>query len=509
MDIFGYLPAELRLDILCQCDSREGLFNLCNASPVMHYQTKEYPLTLIKKLLQVELPGHLLQDALAVLLFPDVTNMHFLARRARVQSHLLRWAKKDFPHPVEETDGPILYALNALVCRMKLFIEDYVSKATSPELRKAYMQLPTWATFTDKIDLNNVSKYSGKAKFHDLTTMEQNRLMKGFLQYELMCKIHTPQPTNFNAFASEDWEWNRLLILECSQLPDDGGDKADHSSPELLQCVHEYMRTLYGALVANSGRAVLNHPLFCYPRMQQHIPIDGSLPFPYHDQFEPELLLDVNPIRFSMFNCLASFGFDLALTLLTSEKTVYECFLDKLWTETFSYPPLRVARSGPANYQRVIMITAQSSAVFRDGMVQFWGMRGMSLLQTSLRRVYRQRAWAFLDSTKFYPRDSRFNPCYVCHRYHYNWDSCHSVAPRDLPTYQAWGDYHFRQGLNAWTGNVLHFWVRDVLPKLRLELVKGCSGVDRIKRGVNDYPSVMDVVTKRFWQLELTGLSQL
>ncbi|KZL84238.1 hypothetical protein CI238_09927 [Colletotrichum incanum] len=133
MDPFNKLPAELRVEIIVSIRSRRTIVQLIQASPVMLGQYLKSKGYITRTLLASDLDDEMIQDAMAIILFPSqCTTGHFatLARR-----HCQSWAAQQLRNPLrkpsKKRNRRFIKKLDKLHVRLLFFIEDYRTKATA------------------------------------------------------------------------------------------------------------------------------------------------------------------------------------------------------------------------------------------------------------------------------------------------------------------------------------------------------------------------------------------
>lgn len=184
-------------------------------------------------------PQDLLQDAMAILLFPIYNYpQHKLLRTLHMQT----WAAKKFPDPSDEYGR-----FERLYEQLKRYIDDYISKATSSQLCYAYTHLPKFSN----PELTKGAKLrpppNSQLEFYHLSAIEKYRLLKTFLRLKLYSKIYySTSMMRINPYTDEtpcsacSWSWDFLNKLE--------GTTLTAYEREGFCCVAEYIRSLYGAI---------------------------------------------------------------------------------------------------------------------------------------------------------------------------------------------------------------------------------------------------------------------
>ncbi|KAF7560576.1 hypothetical protein G7046_g3573 [Stylonectria norvegica] len=232
MDPFAKLSPELRVAVMLSIQTGQDLLSFSHASPTIFHQFQLSRPTIRQAYINPRLQGSLVQDALAVATFPKLScNKH---RLAAIELHLNRWGSKQLPDPSEHPLA--LSAVSSLMDRVQMYMGDYVAKATSSDLSIAYRKLPhTQSTFDSSTDGGHMP-----ACLNMLTSSEWERLARGFFRHELLCKVvQFERCLEGESLVIFQISWEGLRKYEgiCS-----------HRDIEMMECVHEYLFTLFGAL---------------------------------------------------------------------------------------------------------------------------------------------------------------------------------------------------------------------------------------------------------------------
>ncbi|KAI1396361.1 hypothetical protein F4819DRAFT_491582 [Hypoxylon fuscum] len=423
VDRFSKFPPELREEVFWTIGNRDDISNITRASPVMYRQSKISKTRLLRPLLRREFPGDLLQDAIAVITFPPLANYDVEEATVMRTNHLTAWGRKELPDPLLGcSDQPIL-AFNSLYRCIRGYINDYISKATSRDLRVSHLRLPAWVhqSFKDEA-LDNMLKEPSP---HTITSInlvsqtEKYRLLQAFLRYELLCKALQPRPLRhlepdehnqlsrrrdgpvFDPYLSlnlhplqltiqREWDWSFLSRFE--------KDPTTVARQDWLQdtykCVHEYVVCVHGTLLTRikSNRFVDNLPLPNACQQRELI-------------FQPETYPEGIAGGRRFLSLLAGFGFDLLGSFLASEKSTLVptliCFYKQYLYRVPDYQPgqpLGIHGMGgddddsiPKIWKDVFdVIHRRYATSFEPWRLTMWCL-------------YRQRAWAFFDDLGYYP----------------------------------------------------------------------------------------------------------
>jgi hypothetical protein len=235
MDRFSRLPTLVLTNILGQLRSDKDLYNLIRASPesltiYSQYRHAVYSQK-VASFLDLDIDGTILQDALAIINFPPIDGLS----RSSVPI-LLGWietlANRNFQYPQNTT------SLSCLFTRMVVFIEDYLAKALHPFPARACMTLPTIGRLVPSMQFKGHDTDIKPVSFGEMPTHTQRRLLQAFIRYELRCKIYDLriksllQTTFYYDMAGRLNE--TLTLIDCEEL----------------QCVFEYFRSMYSAVLA-------------------------------------------------------------------------------------------------------------------------------------------------------------------------------------------------------------------------------------------------------------------
>lgn len=358
-----------------------------------------------------DLSSNLLQDALATLLFPRG------AEASAIDLHLQRWADRVLPTPFDpkEPDQDTADCLITFWLHVVQLVEDYLGKATDPYPPRAYHGLPFSPTH------DSVKGFD----IYDLSPAERSRTMWAFLQYDLLTKVCHAE--NF---------YNPILkksgLEPLQEYQDRGYSPVER---ELLMCVQEYFRTLYGSIFAYLAGAWLP----CRPDTIAPRDRGTGLVYPENVCFKPSAyaedlgLVPSTCSRIAIY--LASYGIGLAVNLVraslagslqASQLRKLSKMISKEKVEDFFYSSWRYgvmrARSWPG------CTFAGSSWTGAPGMARLlsprlydhsrketsddeWdGMDSISDHDTTWEEsdsaqmeMYRQRAWVFFDDWRLYP----------------------------------------------------------------------------------------------------------
>lgn len=125
-------------------------------------------------------------------------------RARRTDENLRWWAAKKLPDPFFRRDTQTIKKLDNLLRWVWLLAQDYIFKATQDHLPTSYQLLPDWAHpsisqvaaqkelrryYSNRGEDADLKKAFG---FHMLPVSHRQHIIRAFLRYELLCKIHRP-----------------------------------------------------------------------------------------------------------------------------------------------------------------------------------------------------------------------------------------------------------------------------------------------------------------------------
>lgn len=407
MDCFNTIPIELRLAIIENLDNRQDVASLGCATPSMATVQIAWKPTICRKRLQRLLTPELVQDAMAVILFPRTKGSIGRSDNSVVISLLRGWAKNTLPDPLQEGDHQTVVEMDGLIERIDILIGDYISKATSTCLPRAHLHLP-WFSHPSYTEFHEPISRTQRLTVADLSEAEYHRLLRAFLYYELTCKAHPIIP-GFSAQGSThvqeiDWRNGFLSFV--------GEERSINLSDiDMIQCVHEYVRTLHGAMAARMVDGGLDVSGLYREEdgdLKEFRSV-GTLLFPDDRQFNAELYLEIpqTDCGFTVLDYLSSCGLDLAFYLLLSPIKETKLFFNAFYTQTSVLEPLESQR----NSRRPPISPTDSALNQHDPLPGNW--KAMSsifhgnwidreLLKQAYVRMMRQRAWPFFDDFHHY-----------------------------------------------------------------------------------------------------------
>ncbi|RBQ80147.1 hypothetical protein FVER14953_06612 [Fusarium verticillioides] len=389
MDPFNSLPPEIRLKVLFSITSKFSLSSIIQASPTMlrQYQTQRNKIRL--NIISLDLDEEMVQDALAIIQFPRErgTQQHQLLR---VRDHLKRWVDKNFVSPLTTQDDYLFENLDDLHNMLLHFIQDYCSKATAPYMPREYICLQGVQSPSPTTQLHfRGQPITSSFNPDSLTTMELKRFLRAFLLYELNCKVAKFLGTSSNPGSP------------LNNLP----KRAIHpSEDEAIHCVHTYVRSLYGACIAQRHDGFL-------PSGPDGSAFEAGLAFPDSFCFDPDLYTGDRGLRGNHHGDVTSHLAKLGLktiTQLTRYRFGYSLENDEFDEEFGKVMKSLPHRMGP--YQHVVT-RIESSDVAGSPM---YGHLSTPLSQSNKIQVqiYQQRAWVFFDNNRLYPPATHQRPCF-------------------------------------------------------------------------------------------------
>ncbi|KAM0548791.1 hypothetical protein ACHAPJ_009788 [Fusarium lateritium] len=247
MDFFSKLPLLVQSTIFTHLNSERCILQLIRASPVMLAHYVEYRPTITRyrltQILALDHDGIILQDALAVIQLPAVKmgsqpNLNPFTLPPVLRT-IRSWEAQEFRDPLLQSDQDNIARLYRFFSRLITFIEDYLAKALDPFPARAYLTLPDLASVVPQMLFKGRKVDIKPVAFGAMRNAERFRLLKAFVRYELLCKVHHPKI------------WGRLKGDIYAEIIKRSNQNLMLKDYEALYCVHEYFKGLYGAIYAH------------------------------------------------------------------------------------------------------------------------------------------------------------------------------------------------------------------------------------------------------------------
>ncbi|KAF5610132.1 uncharacterized protein FSUBG_3364 [Fusarium subglutinans] len=339
--------------------------------------------------LEAELPGTLLQDALAVANFPSKNRL----------LHIEKWSKGHLPNPFLHRDSATIDRLDRLYAQLEIYIEDYITKATSIFPPRAYMCIPNPYSNANQLQFRGNPIGIDILRVDSLTDVERNRLFRAFIRYELASKARGDELSGSVTSAFKN---------------------LSHGEAEGLRCVHYYMRDLCGGVFAHHANSRLPDIPAKTAAEKGNLNPEGGLIFPNNIWFSPDTFLRDAFAKKQVPRQLGFLGFNLMTRLLSGPRDNRGCPI-RLMAEI----PMRLQQldwtrvpltsdifeegeySSPLHDRQWDDWSEVGQALRDNGSITFaYGMQRFSVYSALQRKIYRQRAWAFFDRADYYPDGS-------------------------------------------------------------------------------------------------------
>ena len=407
MDPFHGLPTLVLDEVFFQLGDTTSITQLIRASPSMlsHWVQYGQGIThrIVTDILSVDDSGCLLDDALRIL---DIQN----APMARGY-----YNQVEFLEPRREIHQDILWPIFFLLSRLIGFITDFVSKAASSYLPRAYLGIPNLmgrGSYFKGKDLGNPG-----IEFAHLTASEQYRFLRAFLRYELICRIYHPVA----------WTMNEKQGMYAKIMTGIGDHRA--MDPAMLNTVHEYYEGLYGSVFAHCLDAWVPSQ-----SLKDMLLFDYGLLFPDTIFLDAKgYLRDLGIYHTEIVRMLPCFGINFLTTMIhglnqggdhaqhikkllhslsrTRPCAYYPWIDDQHLGESYiRYPAYDRLLQGQNLYlYRADRLSNADIASYQSGKSDLPAPRWLELHNLQL-RMYRQRAWGLLDDGRLYPGRERQLP---------------------------------------------------------------------------------------------------
>ncbi|KAM0350081.1 hypothetical protein ACHAPU_003244 [Fusarium lateritium] len=347
--------------------------------------------------------GDDMQDALAIVWFPPLNvssdaDIETLMEQVPVTMH--HWAGKSLPDPytgMGTACQDTMYKLEKLHRCILRYIQDYMTKATSNFLPRAYSSLPD-LLFLDGTDFRD-RKLEGDFDLACLSTSDRKRLFWAFLRYELMSKIRLYKSVAHRIYAAP----NELNMR--------GGHLFWPWESEALLCVQTYVSTLYEAFLSEWQETITH--MASPPVLAPDTELDNRT------VFETTHSLDYRHPQRGDINWgvtkFSEYGFDLISHLIVDAMSPYDddilqrriaAFIQNVKYDNYG----EVHRRGYVRHPRCYKAGDERIPVL------YWQVASKKesyTIEGKCVEMYRQRAWPFFDDPKVHAQRSAFFPWFI------------------------------------------------------------------------------------------------
>ncbi|KAG8666721.1 hypothetical protein FPOAC2_11842 [Fusarium poae] len=413
------LPSLVLTEIFVQLETEHSIRGLIRAHPSMIWLYHRYERGILERiltnLLADDVEGLIRKDALAIMEFNTAEGHSYSQYRGR------DFEIQHFQWP-EWADSPTLgdlRQLHRLLSRVIIFVEDYISKATSDYPPRAYLGLPD--LLTGKPSFMGSLLDTRMVAFTNLTRPERYRLLRHFVKYEFLCNLYKTRKNRDN-FRHQ---FHGFIAFGTPHAPD----------PKLLLSVHEYYASLYGAVSAHCTDAWL-------PSVPSSLTLEGVMnlsasdcrPLVYPDNLffdHNEYMSDLGYRDLGLAEELAGLGLDLLTSVLSrlrmdkgKGKTYVKFWLQKLHNPSLEFDPwirrhyvVRYDEEAFAYTELLIPARVSCPALFPPEPLasclpalnnqlllgsDIDETYGAWVIHESQVLMYRQRAWGFFDDQRLY-----------------------------------------------------------------------------------------------------------
>ncbi|KAJ4254208.1 hypothetical protein NW757_005354 [Fusarium falciforme] len=337
------------------------------------------------------------QDVMAIVNFPRGGKFVYMPNAINI--HLEEWLALELSDPLEEYLPKELDKMYQFVRLTEQYMEDYLSKALSPDLIYAYLKLPHWCHLS--YDEHRTAEVKSQYRVHlnSLSSIERDRLFQAFFHYQLNCLAKPVRPRHWSQTRfPEEQSWWLMPQWGTSYSP-------TIRDIDATQCVHEYFRTLVGALAARFADDGFKTLVSLFDGRREAWSTLEGLVFPNNDQFNPELHMtspDSSAIC-TLINCLAVSRVNLIDELLRLDIKECKAFFDHLYDEMTIQTPVMAPRSSShPTIDRYYNPVIPNDGLWAELRFRFHFAQGPGALVQAYIRMYRQRAWAFFDDERLF-----------------------------------------------------------------------------------------------------------
>ncbi|KAF5651592.1 uncharacterized protein FTJAE_72 [Fusarium tjaetaba] len=393
-DPFIRLPPELRIQVLISVGCKSSILRIIQASPVLLQQYLAHKKSILRQVLATEFDAEMIQDAMAILLFPNRRTCAGKHQRKKLsRAHLRAWSKSRLPDPFKSNDDHLVGRLNKLHDQILLLVEDYITKATASFPPQEYLCLPEIQPLSTEghlvfKDLKVTPRFSSA----NLTSSERKRFVKAFLRFDLLCK-----DSKFSFTPSN-------LRLR----------KISNAEFEAIGCVHSYVCSLYGAMLAQCNHADLP-AAFATPTstMGMYFPVPDALFFDAN-VYAPNLHLLSRDFGDDIGAGFSTLGLDRLIKFLRynmakpDKRKALDKKLKDVWNHGLYGDPWEA-------YFHNIFATKQK---YKNGHESsLYNQLSLEPKEKLRYKLGQERAWVFFNDSRFYPQESAERPTFPSKRF--------------------------------------------------------------------------------------------
>ncbi|RSL83900.1 hypothetical protein CEP52_016590 [Fusarium oligoseptatum] len=225
-------------------NSERDILQLIRASPEALRHYVQYRPSIMRhriaEILSIDCDGSIIQDAQAVIHFPPIdTNSPVSTTSILAITRCLdTWKDGRFPEYSRQYDAQNISRLYRFFSRLITFIEDYLAKSLDPSPARACMALPEILSIVPRMHFKGRDVDVEPAAFGAMREPERRCLLQAFVRYELLCKVYHPKV------------WPYLEGTTYADIVTSSHERMSLKAYEALYCVHEYLKSLYGAVFA-------------------------------------------------------------------------------------------------------------------------------------------------------------------------------------------------------------------------------------------------------------------
>ncbi|KAF5242896.1 hypothetical protein FANTH_8481 [Fusarium anthophilum] len=395
-DPFIRLPPELRNNVLVSTGCKSSILRIIQASPVLLQQYLAHKKSILRQVLAAEFDAEMIQYAMAILLFPNRRTCADKHQRKQLgRAHLRAWSESQLPDPFKVDDDHLVGQLNKLHDQILLLVEDYVTKATASFPPQEYLCLPEiQPPSTEGHLVFKGLKVTPRFSSANLTSSERKRFVKAFLVFELLCKNSTFSYNPGNM---------RLR-------------KISNAEYEAVGCVHSYVCSLYGAMLAQCNRADLPTALATPSSLTRtSFPVPDALFFDAN-VYAPNLHLLSRDCGDDIGAGFSTLGLDRLIEFLRHDmaKPNERKALDEKLKDAWMYGNPSIAHPWEAFFHNLLVTEQKYKNAYESSLYNQLSLKPKEKLRYKLGQ---ERAWVFFDDCRFYPQESTEQPTFPSERF--------------------------------------------------------------------------------------------
>lgn len=356
----------------------------------------------VRYIIIADFDDEMMQDALAIVQFPRIgfSGLEDMEQwKSEVPILMHNWARQTIHDPIlkaEQDSQYLIYSIHKLHQRMLMYVQDYINKATSRSVLRAYSRLPSLAPGENSTNGQGLQRDFNLGK---LGKSGRRRLFWAFLRYELMSKIRLYKSVVDRFYIPPlELERRRGKLLRTWET-------------EALFCVRAYSSSLYRAFFVQWPEDELPDTVL------PHDPLSTSSEVPSQMVHLARAWTNEDDRQMEDWLCIMTrfpnFGFDLITVLIIATDALPD-YLGlseriKAFASNIARPGCcdEVHKGLSRNFPIRRIGDEDTPGLFRE-IISYHGSYYTIPMRNA--EMYRYRAWPFFNHVRGHPQYSAFVP---------------------------------------------------------------------------------------------------